>query len=162
MMPERFRVLAAGIRAEFPTLREAVAHAVEATRRSRSDAENAEFLVEAAAFSVHSAYTAVERIFLDIARVVDQSAPSGADWHRDLVRQMNLEPSDLRPAVLSDEAVAQLQPIVRFRHLVRNVYSSSLDPERVAENVARLADVETILLRDLLAFADWLEGVSAT
>lgn len=160
MMPERYRLLAAGIRAELPAVQKSTAHAPEAVQRSQADEENAEFLIEAAAFSVHSAYTAIERLFVDIARAVDQFEPSGAEWHRDLVRQMHLEPTGVRPAVISDTVAGELQAILRFRHLVRNVYASSLDPVRVADNVRRLANIDAALSRDLRAFADWLETVS--
>jgi hypothetical protein len=159
MMPERYRLLAAGIRAEYPAIQRAATHADDAIRRTQWDADTAEFLLEAAAFSVHSAYTAIERLFVEIARTVDQTVPSGAEWHRDLVRQMQLAPSGVRPAVLSDSVAQQLQETLRFRHLVRNVYASYLDAERVAENVRRLLHIEPSLERDLLAFARWLDDV---
>ncbi len=43
---------------------------------------------------------------------------------------------------------------------VRNVYAESFDPQRVGELVERLASGWLQLRNELLAFADFLEGVS--
>jgi hypothetical protein len=160
MRPERFRVLAASIRAELANIARAVNHAGEALNRSERDAEDREFLLEAAAFNVHSAYTAIERLLQEIARVVDETQPSSGDWHRELVRQMTLAPTGIRPAVLSMDVAGELQEVLRFRHLVRNIYISALDPGRVAANVHRLIDLRDPLEEALLAFATWLDSAS--
>jgi hypothetical protein len=45
-----------------------------------------DFYVDAIALNLHDFYTAIERIFQQIARHLDQSEPKGTSWHRDLLR----------------------------------------------------------------------------
>jgi hypothetical protein len=40
------------------------------------------------ALNLHGVYTGVERCFEEIARQLDETVPSGTDWHRRLLRQM--------------------------------------------------------------------------
>jgi len=47
-----------------------------------------------------------------------------------------------------------------FRHLVRNVYTFNLRPERVAELVRGLRATFDLVRRDLLTFAIFLENLS--
>lgn len=54
---------------------------------------------------------------------MDGNIPSGHNWHQELLQQMHMEISDLRPAVLSAEAMKMLDEFLRFRHVVRNIYA---------------------------------------
>lgn len=85
--------------------------------------------------------------------------PSNPEWHRDLLYQMGVDVPHIRPPILTSASVQFLDEYLRFRHVVRNVYTFSLDAERVGRLVSELnAGYETIR-RELLAFADFLEKV---
>ena len=71
---------------------------------------------------LHSFYTGVEAILLTVAKEVDQQAPSGPRWHRDLLDQC-MERTDKRPAVISREARGSLDRYLAFRHFFRQAYS---------------------------------------
>ena len=47
----------------------------------------------------------------------------------------------------------------RFRHLVRNVYTMSLVPEKMAGLMSALPTLWLTLRAELLAFADFLEAL---
>ncbi len=79
-----------------------------------------------------------------------QSAPAGTQWHQDLLTHM-IEAFENRPAVLSANTAKDLQPLLGFRHVVRNAYSYTLDAERVLENADRLLGCFTNFAYDCLA-----------
>lgn len=110
------------------------------------------------ALNLHAFYTGVERILEAIAHEVDGSVPSGPHSHRDLLMQMAAELPGRRPAVVSRSCRDCLEEYRAFRHLVRNIYTFSLRPQRVAELVQTLPACLEALERDLGAFVALLEG----
>lgn len=53
-----------------------------------------------------------------------------------------------------------MRDYLEFRHVVRNVYTFDLQPDRVTELVGGLRSAFDLARRDLLAFADFLEELS--
>ena len=86
--------------------------------------------VDAAALRLQSLYTGIERCLVQISRVLNGGTPDGGEWHRRLLDRMG-QPTAQRPAVLSAEAIASLQELLRFRHLVRHLYAYELQAEPV-------------------------------
>jgi hypothetical protein len=99
-------------------------------------------LVERTALSavVQSFYQGAEGVFQTIAKRVDDSMPSSAEWHRHLLRQM-AESTDKRPAVISPDLRDQLTPYLAFRHLSRHTYPFLLNWSRMRRLVSNLAEV---------------------
>ena len=65
--------------------------------------------------------------------------------------------ADVRPAVIDQDSVQSLDEFRRFRHLVRNVYTVNLAPDRMASLMSVLPGLWEQLQAELLAFADFLE-----
>ena len=61
---------------------------------------------------------------------------------------------------MTAEAIQRLDEYLRFRHVVRNVYTFSFDPERIGRLVKELENVFEQVRQELSAFADFLEKVS--
>ncbi len=63
--------------------------------------------------------------------------PEGRPWHRELLTQMTIPLSDIRPAVLTrgtgrhKVAYGALDELWRFRHPFRHAHSVKLDPVRL-------------------------------
>ena len=114
------------------------------------------------ALNVHSFYSGAERIFRDIASSIDNALPEGADWHRRLLRQMDIAVPDIRPAVLSEASLKQLDELCRFRHVVRNVYAFELVPERVNDVATELPNCLLQLERDLSSFCEFLVALNGS
>lgn len=119
--------------------------------------EEQDVYLDSVALNLHSFYSGLERLFELIARAVDQMAPSGESWHRELLSQMARDVPHVRPAVISSENAQRLDEFRRFRHLVRNVYASELIPERMVNMLKDLPDLWNSLRIELLAFAEFLE-----
>jgi len=108
--------------------------------------------LKATAFDLHSFYTGLERVFRLIAEILDGRLPGGEGWHKLLLNQMALEIRNVRPAVISEVTLDLLEEYLRFRHLVRNVYSFNLLPEKVQSLVEGLPAALDQVTEDVSAF----------
>ena len=113
------------------------------------------------ALNLHSFDSGVERIFREVALDVEGSLPEAADWHRRLLRQMTVEVPDVRPAMLSDATVKCLNEFCSFRHVVRNVYSFDLLPDRIEVLSNSLPRCFKQLQQDLKDFCEFLMDVNS-
>lgn len=157
-MMERYRVLAANVRREVSLLEGVVARAARAASEARRAVTDTDVFLDAAALNLHGFYSGLERIFLWIARDVDERVPEGADWHRELLRQMTLEVPKVRPAVISEKAFEWLDEYRGFRHVVRNVYAFQFKPDRLQALASQLRPAFQLVREEILAFADFLES----
>ena len=158
-MTSIYRLLAERIRGEVEEIDRVVQRALTAWSRVSQYPEEDMYL-DVVALNLHSFYSGIERLFELIARHVDRNLPKSPTWHRDLLRQMALDIADVRPAVIDQKDVASLDEFRRFRHLVRNVYTTNLVPEKMRGLMATLPELWLHLRSELLAFADFLEALS--
>jgi len=159
-MIERYAVLAARVRQEIASLERVVDRAERAIAAARARPEEQDLYLDSAALNLHDFYAGLERIFRQIATAVDQSIPSGPEWHRELLRQMNIALPQMRPQVISEETIKAIDEYLRFRHVVQNVYSFEFEPERIQHLVQRLRPTFKELRVELLAFADFLDELA--
>lgn len=108
--------------------------------------------LKATAFDLHSFYTGIERAFRLIAEILDGRLPMGEGWHKLLLNQMALEIQNVRPAVISEMTLDLLEEYLRFRHLVRNVYSFNLLPEKIQSLVEKVPRTLDQITQDLSTF----------
>jgi hypothetical protein len=90
-------------------------------------------VIDALALNLQGLYTGLEHVFEAVAREVDGALPAGPNYHRELLIQMSGAVAGARPPVVTAGSFACLDRLRAFRHIVRNVYSHSLDPRRVME-----------------------------
>lgn len=154
--PEQLSDLALDLRVELGKLDRLVS-GIEALGPAVADP----LRVDATALRLQSLYTGIERCLVQIARVLNGGTPDGAEWHRRLLERMG-QSTDQRPAVLSASCIAELQELLRFRHLVRHLYAYELRPEPV-ERLRRMAETLWPSVREELErFRNWLvQGASA-
>lgn len=80
---------------------------------------------------LHNIYNAFEAYFLRIAKFFENNIDADS-WHRDLLERMRLEISGIRPALLSDDRLAErIDELRRFRHVFRNLYKTRLSAARL-------------------------------
>jgi len=68
--------------------------------------------------------------------------------------------TDRRPAVLSQGTVADLQDLLRLRHLVCNLYADELWPDAVERLRIQALALWPAVLADLQGFRQWLVETS--
>lgn len=151
--------LAERIRGELSELERVIRRSQDSWARVSNTSESAAAYLDSVALGLHGLYTGLEKLFALIASEVDRQVPAGANWRRDLLRQL-AEDRAIRPAVIGASTVSSLDELRRFRHLVRNAYNLELVPERVAVLMEGLAEKWAILRAELDAFAAFLESMA--
>ena len=147
------------IRGEEPDLERIVQRALRVwTQVQRSPDEPA--YVDSIALNLHGFYSGLERLFELIARHIDRALPTSETWHRDLLDQMASDQTGIRPAVIGQDSILALDDLRRFRHLVRNVYTTNLAPDKMAGLILALPGLWSRLRAELLAFADFVENLA--
>ncbi|MCL4872197.1 MAG: hypothetical protein KJ063_24830 [Anaerolineae bacterium] len=159
MIPEYLQ-LVARIQQELHDLESVVTRAERGIQATRQRPEDQDLYIDSVALNLHDFYAGLERIFQQIGSTVDGNIPSGHNWHQDLLQQMHMELPELRPSVLSAEAMQMLDEFLRFRHVVRNIYAFQFDPERITRLVSQMRPAWMQVQTELLAFASFLEQVA--
>ncbi len=157
-MNTAYRTIAGRIRADVAELAGVVERALYIWQEGQTS--GAYFYLDAIALNLHGFYAGVERLLEIIADGVDETKPTGAQWHQQLLRQMTSEIAEVRPAVLNPGLREQLERYRGFRHVVRNVYTFNLDSEQIEILVRHLPETMTQLRQELLVFADFLDAIS--
>ena len=73
---------------------------------------------------------------------------------------MTLDLPGTRPPILEAETADHLDEYRKFRHLVRHVYTTAFDPDRIDALVSALPEVWGMVRRDLSAFSAFLEDLA--
>jgi hypothetical protein len=152
--------LATRIRDELVTLAGAVDKVHRAWGQAQAQGPHQDLFLDAVALNLHSCYSGLETLFALIAEHVDGDLPTGETWHRDLLRRMATDTAATRPAVISAEAAESLDELRRLRHLVRNVYATTLRPDRLEALVVALPDTWQRTTVELTAFAAFLDDLA--
>jgi len=97
-----------------------------------------------AAVNIHAWYTALETAFERVARLLDESVPSGSAWHSELIAQMSVDVPGVRAALIGADLKLELEDIRRFRHFFRNAYVLEFDFSRIRELAAQVSKAHTI------------------
>ena len=155
-----YQLLARRIQAEVNELERSVRRAERAWKAARDRPGDQDMYVDSAALNLHGFYSGLERLFEYIANQLDGVLPKGEAWHRELLRQMAVELTGVRPAVISPDAAKALDEYRRFRHVVRNVYAEHLDPKKISKLVSDLATLWEQVKSELTQFIGFLEGAS--
>ncbi|NJN93855.1 MAG: antitoxin [Anaerolineales bacterium] len=161
-MSHSYQSLIERIRGEVQDLELVVERAQHSWTLVQHDPPEPEVYIDSVALNLHSFYSGLERLFELIARHVDHHLPERETWHRDLLLQMAQDIPGLRPAVISQENGLNLDEFRRFRHLVRNVYTINLMPEKMSRLITALPELWFKLQAELLAFADYLDVLTAS
>jgi hypothetical protein len=139
---------------------QAAEKAGQAFEQAKEDSQQETYYLDSVALNLHAVYSGVERIFEWIGRDFDGGLPQGATWHRDLLMQMTLSIEEVRPAVLHRSTAEILGEFLRFRHLVRNLYTWNFEAERLSELIRQLPVALAALSQDLDKFGRFLDEAS--
>ncbi|MCK6628945.1 MAG: antitoxin [Anaerolineae bacterium] len=158
-MTLRQKALAQRIRLEIDALEQTTAAIDRHWQRAKTSGADQDAFLNSVALNLHSFYNGLERTMELIALEMDGGTLGGETWHTELLRQMTMELPAVRPAVLSTEASQNLDEYRKFRHRVRNIYAIQLNPARMEYLVVNLPSIWLQTRTELLAFANFLEGL---
>lgn len=160
-MSDLYQNLTSRIRGEVSDLEQVVLRAGQAWQLVQSRPPDQYVYVDSVALNL-SFYSGLEKLFELIARHVDQNLPGGETWHRDLLQQMSQDLPTIRPAVISQDNAVIVDEFRRFRHLVRNVFTIDLVPEKMEGLMEALPNLWPTLKSELLAFTDFLDALNTS
>lgn len=123
--------LAERFRGEVEDIDLVVQRALHAWERVQIATTDQNIYLDAAALNLHSFYSGLERLFELVARHLDRNLPTSETWHRDLLQAMAQDVTEVRPALIDPDSANALDEFRRFRHLVRNIYTTHLVPARM-------------------------------
>jgi hypothetical protein len=126
----------------------------------RAVKQDDDFYLDSVALNLHAFYSGLERLFEKLASTIDGAVPSAANWHQELLTQMQTEIPLVRPAVISLPLKEALEEYRGFRHVVRNVYTYHLKPEKLKLLVDNLENTFKMASEELTAFAVFLRTSS--
>jgi len=155
-----YQELAERIRGEVSDLARVIERALRSWSGGQRLPGERDVYLESVALNLHGFYSGLERLFELIARHVDRALPAGEGWHHDLLQQMSREIAETRPAVISPESASRLDELRRFRHLVRNVYTFNLVPQKMEPLMVALPGLWQQVQAEVSAFADFLEDLA--
>lgn len=157
--PDKLLDVAADIESELIKL-EKLSNEVEAVRQALSeDVANAEWLRESLALKLHNFYTGCERIFQIIATEMNGGLPAGNDWHLRLLDRMS-QKRDRRIAVIQPDTARRLKAFLGFRHVVRHIYGSDIDPIRLTQLAEEYTSAHESFVEDARHFIQWLRELA--
>jgi len=128
----------------------------------RFDADVGQLEIYGAGALVHGYYTHLERLFERVVRLLNTGPSEGADWHRRLLASMTVDKPGVRPALIDATLAAELDELLRFRHLFRNLYVLDLDARRIAALLECVGRVHSALTASLDAFDRFLGALESS
>ena len=126
---------------------------------SQKNRTKEEEVAESAALRLHNFYTGCERIFKLIASEVNGGVSHELDWHKRLLTQVALEIDGIRPAVISLLTRKHLEELLRFRHVVRNIYGFELEAERIEDLINLTAGIHPRFTKEIEKFIAFLMAI---
>lgn len=160
-MIARYQVLSRRIELELEELERTQAAARRHWQTAQKSLVDQDAYLNSVALSLHSFYSGLERIFKLTAQELDGGVVGGDAWHTELLRQMALDIPDVRPPVIQAATADQLDEYRKFRHRIRNIYTTNLDPERMAPLVLHLPKLWSRIRSDLEQFTRFLRGLAS-
>lgn len=148
-------ILSARIDTELSELRLVVDRTLQAWDKAAK--QDDDFYLDSVALNLHAFYSGLERIFEKLASTIDRSVPTAANWHQELLTQMQTEIPSVRPAVISSQLKESLEEYRGFRHVVRNVYTYHLKPEKLKILVGNLENTFSHASDELTVFGNFLK-----
>jgi len=85
--------------------------------------------------AMQSGYTSLENGLLRVLSILNESHPSGDDWHADLIKRVSREIKENRPAILSADTAKLADEARRFRHVAARNYSN-FRPDQAGNAIA--------------------------
>ena len=159
-MKDPYSEIVERIKLQIPDLDRLVERSLLSWSNVKKSPDEQSLYLDALALNLHGFYSGLERLFELVARHVDVMLPEGDQWHYKLLKQMMEDKEGIRPAVISHEIFYLLDEYRRFRHLVRNVYTFNLDPEKMEKLVSNLPDLWLRAKDELKAFSEFLTDLS--
>lgn len=147
--------VATRIRLELTDLERLLHQIAEGWRRAEQEEDD--LCLDSVALNLYGFYSGLERIFSQIAEVIDGAVPLGENGNRRLLKRMAQENPPVRPAVISASAGERLAGYLGFQQAVYHAYVYRFEGSQMELLVKSAPGLIAQLKAELTAFAAFLE-----
>jgi uncharacterized protein YutE (UPF0331/DUF86 family) len=113
--------------------------------------------IDSVSLNLHAFYQGVENILSYILEQCGDRLPEGPDWHKDILKIAAAEIPEKRPAVISGRTLERLDDYRGFRHVIRNIYTFNISPQRVRHLVVKLPECHQQFVSEVQQFVSLFE-----
>jgi hypothetical protein len=106
-------------------------------------------------------YTAIEDIFIRIAKTFENTIEDLQKFHTELLKRMSIEINGHRPAVIGDDTFIYLNKLRAFRHFIRHAYDYELDKDELILLQKKIKENSVALFNDIEQFENFLNDLIA-
>lgn len=110
--------------------------------------------LESIAYQIHNLYNATEDLLKIVATYFENQVTDTSRWHSVLLRRMNQEIPEIRPALISQETFNLLNSLRGFRHFFRHAYNTAIEYEQLKSNLDKALSLSPNLKKDLKTFLE--------
>jgi hypothetical protein len=121
---------------------------------------DADVYIESLVHNIENFYMGIEDIFKRIGVFTDEGIPEGPRWHSILIKGMARDIPGVRPPVIEHETRELLDEYRKFRHLVRNIYTFNIIPEKVMKLAHGITKAFNPFNKDIKDFLNFIEKIS--
>jgi len=140
----KLKVLRAQVFSELEKMKRLIDEAKDLQKKKASNIN-----IRAGGSILHDFYTGAENIFHAIANTIDESVPSGMNWHTELLNQMTLSIEGIRDPIISKDTARMLAEYLRFRHLFRKRYGFDLEWIHIKNLLQKMPSVYTSFEKEI-------------
>ncbi|MBI4966231.1 MAG: hypothetical protein HY913_23330 [Desulfomonile tiedjei] len=109
-------------------------------------------------YLLHNLYCALEDVFREVAQTFENQIEDPSRYHRELLKRMQWEIPQIRPALLTSRSYAILNELRGFRHVFRHAYEYELSADRLTQLRQKIIQDWESIQRDLDNFTDFLNN----
>jgi len=117
---------------------------------SKEDPYVADTMVRGIGQRLHQYYHTFERAVEKVLAFTGELPVDDRSYHSQLLRKASFELDGIRPALISREAFEIIDELRRYRHAFRNLYRSSVKPDRLLKLVSDLRRNHSLVVSGLL------------
>ena len=111
-----------------------------------------------AGYLLHNFYNGFEDLMREVAKTFENTVDDAVRYHRELLKRMKLNVTNIRPALISEASFRTLDELRAFRHVFRHAYGYELESEKVEHLVKKLRENIDSIRKDVDNFKAFLEG----
>lgn len=108
--------------------------------------------LESTAYQIHNLYNATEDLLKIVANYFENNITDATQWHSALLRRMNQDIPEIRPALISSETYLILNSLRGFRHFFRHAYGTIIEYEQLKINLDKALNLLPKLEQDIENF----------
>lgn len=112
------------------------------------------------AMPVHSAYCGIETVLERLIKNIDGKIQSGEEYHKEIILAASVEVIGIRPAIISNKTLEDLDRLRAFRHVIRKRYTQELGLDRIIENGELMVNIFPVISSEIKRFQEAFDDLN--